>query len=166
LLGDFEGGVEVGEFVGHSELAFFEGVGHVFAGLADEGEFEVVDGGGAVSGDEGDEVSFEEFDEQGAEAVLDEVGAGEEDDGFFLLASFDDIFGEGGEQFNGGGGEVEIDVGEVGASVEVLQFDLVASSAERVGADSGGVEYFVFAVIFHLFPPSGVRLHGKVVPCI
>src|SRR6266436_9096150 len=102
--GDFCDLVEIlAGFRGHAECAGAETGFDVFGSVADEGDFEVVDEGGAVHGEGGDEAAAHEIDEDRAEADFDYVAADAPEDGFAVLAGLVD----GGEEIAEVGGGAE-----------------------------------------------------------
>src|SRR5205823_4989210 len=79
--GDGEG---VGRVAGHAEGPFVERGADVLAGLAGQGQLEVVDGRGAVHDHGLDQAALDPVDEVGAAAGLDDVAADGGDDGAAL----------------------------------------------------------------------------------
>ena len=73
-------------FFRHAELAVFEGGIHVFGGIAGDGEFEIVNEGGAVHGDGGNETFIDEVDQDRPESHFDDMAAKAPNDGLFPLA--------------------------------------------------------------------------------
>src|SRR5882762_1446123 len=138
-------------FRGHAECAGAETGFDVFGSVADEGDFEVVDEGGAVHGEGGDEAAAHEIDEQRAEADFDDVAADAPENGFALLAGLVDggeeiaevssgeEVGKGGEEF----GERGIGGGGLG---KIADADFALAGGERVrlevgeGDGAGGVD--------------------------
>src|SRR6266404_168293 len=75
--------VEIGAgFAGHAKSARAEARFDVFGRVAAESDFEIVDEGGAVHGDAGDETAADEIVEDGTEARFDDVAAHAPKDGF------------------------------------------------------------------------------------
>src|SRR5579884_354999 len=84
-------------FASHAELAGAEPGFDVFGGAAGERDFEVMDEGGAVHGNTGDEAAAHEFHENGADAGLDDVTADAPENGFALFFCLVNCGGDGAE---------------------------------------------------------------------
>src|SRR5882762_4579959 len=78
--GDF---VEISAgFTGHAEGASTEAGFDVFGSVAAKSDFEIMDEGGAVHGDAGNEAAADEIDQDGAEAGFDDVATDAPENGF------------------------------------------------------------------------------------
>ena len=73
-------------FRGHAECTGSQTGFDIFGSVANQRDFEIVDEGGAVHGERGDEAAAHEVDEDGTEANLDDVAADAPENGFALLA--------------------------------------------------------------------------------
>jgi len=74
---------ELPRLPGHAEGTVLQAGGDIFRGAAAKGDFDVVDGGGAVHGEGGDPALAHQVDEEGREAALDDVAADADGDRLF-----------------------------------------------------------------------------------
>src|SRR6267154_970973 len=141
--GDFGDLIQIfAGFGGHAEGAGTETGLDVFGSVAGQGDLEIVDQGGAVHGERGDEAAAHEVDEDRAESDFDYMAAYAPEDGFALLAGGMDggqeiaevgggeEVGEGGEEFV----ERRIVRGRLG---EIANADFALSRCERVSVEMG-----------------------------
>src|SRR5271156_3425876 len=128
-------------FLGHAELAFTDAGVHIFGGVADHGDFEIVNQRGTVHGHTGDEAAAHQIDENGAEAGLYNMPAHAPQDGLLLLfcamkssEEFPEILcgkniGKRVEKFSDAG------IAARGLG-EIADADLAFAAVERIGVDT------------------------------
>src|SRR5262249_9522595 len=73
-------------FFSHTEFAGAKARFHVFRSVTGHSDFEIVNEGGSIHGDSGNEAALHQIDQDGAETDLDDVSADAPDDSFALAA--------------------------------------------------------------------------------
>src|SRR5439155_20564792 len=93
VLGAMTGGdgESICRLAGHAELAGGELGGDVFAGFAGHGQFEIVDGGGAVQGDGFEHAALNPVDKVRGATGLDDMAAQRRRDGAAVARSPTDV---------------------------------------------------------------------------
>ena len=94
-------------------------------------------------------VAVDEVNQNGTQAVLDQMSAGENDYGLVIPAGSDNGLGNRGNLSGALGGQVEIRGQEFGRGDQVLQFDLITALADGVAVDLAGIENAVSAFVVH-----------------
>ena len=157
MLAFEQGGVDVAELAGHAELALRQGVGDVLAGLADEGQFEVVNCTGAIGAQQRDGTSSDQVDQDQSQTVFNEMSAGKPDNRSACTDGKDDVFGQlvqdvflfGSKGYGGGEGTLRIG--------KVFELNFIDSIGDGIGLYLIRIEDWKFSMVLHRQAPFYYR---------